>query len=220
MPDSVFHLDHLGQFPLEFFVVVHQFGQPFRIDPIVCPIVGQFRLLVPGLEQQPGTDGQAKMSKSLGNCIYLSDTADEVRTKIMGMYTDPLHLQVSDPGHLEGNCVFTYLDAFCEDAHFERYLPDYANLDELKAHYQRGGLGDVKVKKFLNNVMQETLEPIRKRRKELEKDIPAVYEILKKGSENAREVAAQTLSEVKSSMKINYFEDEELIRSQASKYEG
>lgn len=160
------------------------------------------------------------MSKSLGNCIYLSDTADEVRTKIMGMYTDPLHLQVSDPGHLEGNCVFTYLDAFCEDAHFERYLPDYANLDELKAHYQRGGLGDVKVKKFLNNVMQETLEPIRKRRKELEKDIPAVYEILKKGSENAREVAAQTLSEVKSSMKINYFEDEELIRSQASKYEG
>ena len=197
--------------------IVHKF------NTVYAPVLVEPKALIPENEicrRLPGTDGQAKMSKSLGNCIYLSDTADEVRTKIMGMYTDPLHLQVSDPGHLEGNCVFTYLDAFCEDAHFERYLPDYANLNELKAHYQRGGLGDVKVKKFLNNVMQETLEPIRKRRKELEKDIPAVYEILKKGSENAREVAAQTLSEVKSSMKINYFEDEELIRSQASKYEG
>ena len=138
----------------------------------------------------------------------------------MSMYTDPLHLQVSDPGHLEGNTVFTYLDAFCKQEHFDRYLPDYANLDELKAHYQRGGLGDVKVKKFLNQIMQETLEPIRNRRKELEKDIPAVYEILKKGSDEAREVAAQTLSEVKSAMKINYFEDEELIRMQSEKYEG
>ena len=160
------------------------------------------------------------MSKSLGNCIYLADSADEVRTKIMSMYTDPLHLQVSDPGHLEGNTVFTYLDAFCKDEHFERYLPEYPNLDELKAHYQRGGLGDVKVKKFLNNVMQETLEPIRNRRKELEKDIPAVYEILKTGSENARNVAAQTLAEVKSAMRINYFDDAELIRAQSEKYES
>ena len=168
----------------------------------------------------PGIDGKAKMSKSLGNCIYLSDSADDVRTKIMSMYTDPEHLLVSDPGHLEGNTVFTYLDAFCKPEHFERYLPDYANLDELKAHYTRGGLGDVKVKKFLNNVMQETLEPIRNRRKELEKDIPAVYEILKKGSDEAREVAAQTLSEVKSVMRINYFDDAELIRMQSEKYEG
>ena len=160
------------------------------------------------------------MSKSLGNCIYLSDSADDVRTKIMSMYTDPEHLLVSDPGHLEGNTVFTYLDAFCKPEHFERYLPDYANLDELKAHYTRGGLGDVKVKKFLNNVMQETLEPIRNRRKELEKDIPAVYEILKKGSDEAREVAAQTLSEVKNTMRINYFDDAELIRMQSEKYEG
>ena len=168
----------------------------------------------------PGIDGKAKMSKSLGNCIYLSDSADDVRTKIMSMYTDPEHLLVSDPGHLEGNTVFTYLDAFCQPEHFERYLPDYANLDELKAHYTRGGLGDVKVKKFLNNVMQETLEPIRNRRKELEKDIPAVYEILKKGSDEARGVAAQTLSEVKSAMRINYFDDAELIRMQSEKYEG
>jgi tryptophanyl-tRNA synthetase len=160
------------------------------------------------------------MSKSLGNCIYLADSADEVRTKIMSMYTDPLHLQVSDPGHLEGNTVFTYLDAFCKEGHFERYLPEYPNLDELKAHYQRGGLGDVKVKKFLNNVMQEELEPIRNRRKELEKDIPAIYDILKKGSEAAREVAAQTLSEVKSAMRINYFDDAELIRAQSEKYEA
>lgn len=130
----------------------------------------------------PGIDGKAKMSKSLGNCIYLADTADEVRKKIMSMYTDPEHIQVSDPGHIEGNTVFTYLDAFCRPEHFERYLPDYANLDELKAHYQRGGLGDVKVKKFLNNIIQEELEPIRSRRKEFEKDIPAIYEILKKAA--------------------------------------
>ena len=166
----------------------------------------------------PGIDGKAKMSKSLGNCIYLADTADEVRTKIMSMYTDPTHLLVSDPGHLEGNTVFTYLDAFCRDEHFERYLPDYANLDELKAHYERGGLGDVKVKKFLNNVMQEELEPIRARRKEFQQDIPEIYNILKKGSEAAREVAASTLNEVKSAMKINYFDDAELIKSQSEKY--
>ena len=166
----------------------------------------------------PGTDGKAKMSKSLNNCIYLSDTAEDVKKKIMSMYTDPLHLQVSDPGHLEGNTVFIYLDAFCRQEHFERFLPEYANLDELKAHYVRGGLGDVKVKKFLNQIMQEELEPIRLRRKEYEKDIPAVYEILKKGSEAAREVAAKTLDEVKRAMKINYFEDQELIRIQSEKY--
>ena len=166
----------------------------------------------------PGIDGKAKMSKSLGNCIYLSDTAEEVKKKVMGMYTDPTHIQVSDPGHIEGNTVFTYLDAFCKDEHFERYLPDYSNLDELKAHYQRGGLGDVKVKRFLNSVLDETLEPIRARRKEFEKDIPEVYRILKEGSEKAREVAAQTLSEVKDAMKINYFSDEELIRTQSEKY--
>ena len=168
----------------------------------------------------PGTDGKAKMSKSLGNCIYLSDSADEVEKKVKSMYTDPTHIKVSDPGKLEGNCVFTYLDAFCKPEYFEEFLPDYSSLDELKEHYSRGGLGDVKVKKFLNNVMQETLEPIRNRRKELEKDIPAVYEILKKGSDEARGVAAQTLSEVKSAMRINYFDDAELIRMQSEKYEG
>ena len=168
----------------------------------------------------PGTDGKAKMSKSLGNCIYLADSPADVKKKIMGMYTDPLHLQVSDPGHLEGNTVFTYLDAFCRPEHFERYLPDYADLNELKEHYQRGGLGDVKVKKFLNAILQEILEPIRKSRKEYEKDIPEIYRILKKGSDTARETAAQTLSEVRKAMKINYFEDEDLIRAQARKYQG
>ena len=168
----------------------------------------------------PGIDGKAKMSKSLGNCIYLSDSEADVKKKIMSMYTDPEHLLVSDPGHLEGNTVFTYLDAFCKPEHFERYLPDYANLDELKAHYTRGGLGDVKVKKFLNNIIQEELEPIRKRRKEYEKDIPEVYNILRKGTEAAREVAAQTLFEVKSAMKINYFDDVELIKAQSEKYKG
>ena len=153
----------------------------------------------------PGTDGKAKMSKSLGNCIYLSDEPDDIRTKIMGMYTDPNHLQVSDPGNTKDNPVFLYLDAFCTDEHFARYLPDYANLDELKAHYERGGLGDVKVKKFLNNVLQETLEPIRTRRQELAKDPAAVMEILRRGSYTAQEAAAQTLSKVKHAMKIDYF---------------
>ncbi len=195
--------------------IVHKF------NTVYAPVLVEPSALLPqneACQRLPGIDGKAKMSKSLGNCIYLSDTADEVRTKIMSMFTDPLHLQVSDPGHLEGNTVFTYLDAFCKQEHFERYLPDYTDLDELKAHYQRGGLGDVKVKKFLNNVMQETLEPIRTRRKELEKDIPAIYDILKKGSEDARQVAARTLSEVKTAMRINYFEDEELIRMQSAKY--
>ena len=166
----------------------------------------------------PGIDGKAKMSKSLGNCIYLSEEAGDIKKKVMSMFTDPNHLRVEDPGSLEGNTVFTYLDAFCKDGHFEEYLPEYANLDELKAHYQRGGLGDVRVKKFLNNVLQEVLEPIRNRRKELQKDIPYVYEVLKKGSEKAEEVAAQTLDEVRSSMKINYFADTELIRRQAEKF--
>lgn len=171
-------------------------------------------------QRLPGTDGKAKMSKSLGNCIYLADSPDAVRQKIMGMYTDPLHLQVNDPGHLEGNTVFTYLDAFCGPEHFARYLPEYADLDEMKAHYKRGGLGDVKVKKFLNSVLQEILEPIRKRRKEYEKDIPEIYNILKKGSDTARETAAKTLSEVKTAMKINYFEDAALIGEQAEKYKA
>lgn len=166
----------------------------------------------------PGTDGKAKMSKSLGNCIYLSDSPDDVRKKIMGMYTDPNHLRVEDPGQVEGNSVFTYLDAFCNEHSFEDFLPEYNNLDELKEHYSRGGLGDVKVKKFLNNVLQAELEPIRNRRKEFEKDIPYVYEVLKKGSDAAREVAAKTLSEVKGAMRINYFDDIELINSQIERF--
>ena len=154
----------------------------------------------------PGTDGKAKMSKSLGNCIYLSDDADTVTAKIKTMYTDPNHLRVQDPGQVEGNPVFTYLDAFCRPEHFGRYLPDYPNLEELKAHYRRGGLGDVKVKKFLTAIMQETLEPIRTRRKEFEQDIPAIYAMLKQGCEQAREAAAQTLDDVRRAMKINYFD--------------
>lgn len=166
----------------------------------------------------PGTDGKAKMSKSLGNCIYLSDSADEIQKKIRSMYTDPDHLRVQDPGKIEGNTVFTYLDAFCRPEHFERYLPDYPNLDELKAHYQRGGLGDVKVKKFLNAIMEETLSPIRNRRKEFEQDIPAIYDMLKKGCDVAREAAAQTLDEVRRAMKINYFDDAALIAAQAERF--
>ncbi|MBR5907943.1 MAG: tryptophan--tRNA ligase [Bacteroidales bacterium] len=166
----------------------------------------------------PGIDGKAKMSKSLGNCIYLSETADELNKKVMSMYTDPHHISINDPGHIEGNTVFTYLDAFCKDEHFALYLPDYANLDELKAHYQRGGLGDVKIKKFLSKILNEEFEPIRARRKEFEKDIPAVYDMLKKGSQTAREVAAKTMSEVKNAMKINYFDDAALIASQAEKF--
>lgn len=166
----------------------------------------------------PGTDGKAKMSKSLGNCIYLADTEEEVKRKVMSMYTDPDHIRVEDPGKLEGNTVFTYLDAFVREEYFAEYLPDYANLDELKDHYKRGGLGDVKVKKFLNNVMQEELVPIREKRKELEKDIPYVYEVLKKGSQAAESVAAETLDAVKKSMKINYFDDNALIKEQIEKY--
>ena len=166
----------------------------------------------------PGTDGNAKMSKSLGNCIYLSEDPKDLKTKVMSMFTDPDHIKITDPGKIEGNTVFTYLDAFARDEHFAEFLPDYANLDELKAHYQRGGLGDVKVKKFLLAVLEETLTPIRARRAEYEKDIAGVYEILKKGSEVAREAAAATLDDVKRAMKINYFEDAALIASQAEKY--
>ena len=168
----------------------------------------------------PGTDGKAKMSKSLGNCIYLADTPEEVKRKVMSMYTDPDHIRIEDPGKIEGNCVFTYLDAFSTPEDFAEFLPDYNNLDELKEHYRHGGLGDVKVKKFLNNVLQKQLEPIRKRRHEYEKDIPGVYEILRKGTAAAYEVAEQTLKEVKAAMKINYFDDAELIKVQSEKYSG
>ena len=166
----------------------------------------------------PGTDGKAKMSKSLGNCIYLSEEPDEIQKKVFSMFTDPTHIKVSDPGKLEGNTVFTYLDAFCRPEYFAEFLPDYANLQELKDQYTRGGLGDMKVKRFLNNVLQAELEPIRNRRKEYQKDIPYVYEILKKGSEKAEAVAEKTLQEVKASMKINYFDDQELIAAQAEKF--
>lgn len=195
--------------------IVHKFNSVYG-ETLVEP-----EILLPSNQaclRLPGTDGKAKMSKSLGNCIYLSDDADTVKKKIMGMYTDPDHVKVSDPGKIEGNTVFTYLDAFCKPDQFEKYLPDYANLEELKEHYKRGGLGDVKVKKFLNSVLEEELEPIRAKRKELEKDIPYIYEVLRKGSEVARERAAQTLSEVKSAMKINYFDDKELIKEQSEKY--
>ena len=166
----------------------------------------------------PGTDGKAKMSKSLNNCIYLSEEPDSIKQKVFSMFTDPTHIKIEDPGKLEGNTVFTYLDAFCRPEYFEEFLPDYADLDELKAHNQRGGRGDMKVKRFLNAVLQAELEPIRNRRKEYQKDIPYVYEILKKGSEKAESVAADTLRDVKEAMKINYFEDLELINAQAEKF--
>lgn len=196
--------------------IVHKFNSVYG-ETLVDP-----KILLPEQEaclRLPGIDGKAKMSKSLGNCIYLSEEPEDIKKKVMSMYTDPDHIRVQDPGKIEGNTVFTYLDAFSCPEHFERYLPEYANLDELKAHYTRGGLGDVKVKRFLNEVIQEELEPIRKRRKEYEKDIPAIYEILKKGSEKAEEVAARTLSEVKAAMKINYFDDAELIREQAERFQ-
>lgn len=166
----------------------------------------------------PGTDGKAKMSKSLGNCIYLSDKPEDVKKKVMSMYTDPDHIRVEDPGKIEGNTVFTYLDAFCSDEDFAEFLPDYSCLDELKEHYQKGGLGDVKVKKFLLNVINKELEPIRQRRHEYEKDIPEVYNILQRGTKSAYAAAQETLDEVKASMKINYFDDKELIKVQSEKY--
>ena len=166
----------------------------------------------------PGTDGKAKMSKSLGNCIYLSDTAKELKKKVNSMYTDPEHIHIEQPGHLEGNTVFTYLDAFCTDEDFQKYLPEYRNLDELKAHYTRGGLGDGTCKKFLYNVLNDRLTPIRERRLELQKDIPAIYEILRKGCEKARQAAVETMDEVRKAMKITYFDDEELIREQTKRF--
>ena len=166
----------------------------------------------------PGTDGKAKMSKSLGNCIYLSDTADEVKKKVMGMYTDPDHLRVEDPGKVEGNTVFTYLDAFSRPEHFAKFLPDYASLDELKAHYRRGGLGDVKVKRLLIAILNETLDPIRERRHYYEARIGEVYDILRRGSETARAAAAETLADVRRAMKIDYFDDQALIDEQARLY--
>jgi len=155
----------------------------------------------------PGTDGKAKMSKSLGNCIYLSDTPEEVKKKVMSMYTDPNHLKISDPGTVEGNTVFTYLDAFCTDEHFEKFLPEYKNLDELKDHYRRGGLGDVKIKRFLNAVLEDILTPIRERRKELESDIEGVMKVLEEGCQKANVKANATLKRAKDAMKINYFDD-------------
>ena len=195
--------------------IVHKFNSVYG-ETLVEP-----KILLPENQsclRLPGTDGKAKMSKSLGNCIYLSDEPDVVKTKVMSMYTDPNHINVIDPGQVEGNTVFTYLDAFSKPEHFERYNPGYANLDEMKDHYRRGGLGDVKCKKFLISVLEETLAPIRERRHAWEKDIPGVYEILKKGSEEAERVAAETLADVRRAMKINYFDDMALITEQAEKY--
>ena len=189
--------------------IVHKFntvyGETLTMPQIVLPSNNACMRL-------PGTDGKAKMSKSLGNCIYLADPEEVVREKIMSMYTDPDHIRVQDPGKLEGNTVFTYLDAFCQPEHFAEFLPDYQNLDELKAHYQRGGLGDVKVKKFLNNVMQSLLSPMRERRAQWEGRLPEVYEILKKGSEIAAETAQGTIDRVRHAMKIDYFTDNGLLK--------
>ena len=195
--------------------IVHKFNSVYGetlVDPKILLPENQACLRLPGI------DGKAKMSKSIGICIYLSEEQEEIKKKVFSMFTDPTHIRVEDPGKLEGNTVFTYLDAFCKQEHFAEFLPEYANLDELKEHYQRGGLGDMKVKRFLNNVLQAELEPIRNRRKEFSKDIPAVYEMLKKGSETAEAVAAQTLAEVKAAMKINYFDDKELIQMQSEQF--
>ena len=195
--------------------IVHKFnsvyGQTLTMPEILLPDNAACLRL-------PGTDGKAKMSKSLGNCIYLSDTADEVKKKVMGMYTDPDHLRVEDPGKVEGNTVFTYLDAFSRPEHFAKCLPEYASLDELKAHYRRGGLGDVKVKRLLIAILNETLDPIRERRHYYEARIGEVYDVLRKGSETARAAAAETLAEVRRAMTINYFEDQQLIDEQARQY--
>lgn len=192
-----------------------------RFNQIYAPVLVEPQIMLPTNQvcmRLPGIDGNAKMSKSLGNCIYLSDEQKEVEKKVKSAYTDPAHLQVEDPGHVEGNVVFTYLDAFATDDDFVQFWPDYKNLDEVKDHYRHGGLGDMKCKKFLMKVLNDRLEPIRQRRHEFEKDIPEVYNILKKGSEVAREVAAQTLHEVKEAMRINYFDDAALIQEQAEKY--
>ena len=196
--------------------IVHKFNSVYG-ETLVTP-----EMLLPEnavCMRLPGTDGKAKMSKSLGNCIYLSDTTKEIKKKVNSMYTDPEHLQIEDPGHVEGNVVFTYLDAFCNDEHFAKFLPEYANLDEMKAHYQRGGLGDGTCKKFLFNIMEEMLQPIRERRAQYEQNIPHVYEILQKGCEVARAEAAKTLADVRKAMQINYFEDADLIAEHTKKYQ-
>lgn len=198
--------------------IVRSFNRIYNTDALVEPDI-----MLPDNDicrRLPGTDGKAKMSKSLGNCIYLSDDEKTAQQKIMNMYTDPTHIKISDPGHLEGNTVFTYLEAFSKSEDFAKYLPEYKNLDELKEHYTRGGLGDVKIKRFLNSIVQAELEPIRARRREYEKDIAAVYDILKAGSDKAREVAEATLQDVKNAMQINYFADKDLIEAQAAKYRG
>ncbi len=192
-----------------------------RFNQIYAPVLVEPNIMLPEnatARRLPGTDGKEKMSKSLGNCIYLSDDADTVWQKVRSMYTDPTHINLNDPGHVEGNAVFTYLDAFSRPEHFAQYWPEYQNLDELKDHYRRGGLGDMKCKKFLNQILNEFLEPMRQRRHEFEQDIPEIYNILRRGTEKARETAAQTMSEVRQAMKINYFDDEELIRSQAEAF--
>ena len=184
-----------------------------RFNNTYAPVLVEPNILLPEnmtARRLPGTDGKEKMSKSLGNCIYLSDSKDEVWQKVRSMYTDPTHLNVSDPGHVEGNAVFTYLDAFSTDQDFRDFWPEYQNLDELKEHYTRGGLGDMKCKKFLNEVLNKFLDPMRQRRAELEQDIPEICNILKKGTQQAREVAAQTMAEVRQAMRINYFDDAEL----------
>lgn len=188
--------------------IVHKFNSVYGetlVDPDIMLPQNDACLRLPGI------DGKAKMSKSLGNCIYLSDEPEDIKKKVMSMYTDPDHVRVEDPGKIEGNTVFTYLDAFSTEEHFAKFLPDYANLDELKAHYQHGGLGDVKVKKFLNNVLQDVLEPIRERRHYWEQRIPEVYEILRAGSKEAEAAAAATLHDVREAMRINYFDDEALM---------
>ena len=188
--------------------IVHKFNSVYGetlVDPDIMLPQNDACLRLPGI------DGKAKMSKSLGNCIYLSDEPEDIKKKVMSMYTDPDHVRVEDPGKIEGNTVFTYLDAFSTEEHFAKFLPDYANLDELKAHYKRGGLGDVKVKKFLNNVLQDVLEPIRERRHYWEQRIPEVYDILRAGSKEAEAAAAATLHDVREAMRINYFDDEALM---------
>ena len=192
-----------------------------RFNQVYAEVLVEPNILLPEnltARRLPGTDGKEKMSKSLGNCIYLSDTADDVWQKVRSMYTDPEHINLNDPGHVEGNAVFTYLDAFSCDADFAEFWPEYQNLDELKDHYRRGGLGDMKCKKFLNQVLNKFLEPMRVRRAEFEKDIPEIYNILKKGTELAREVGAQTMDEVRKAMRIDYFNDTELIRQQAERF--
>ena len=194
-----------------------------RFNQTYAPVLVEPTIMLPEnatARRLPGTDGKEKMSKSLGNCIYLSDDADTVWTKVKSMYTDPTHLNVSDPGHVEGNAVFTYLDAFANDQDFADFWPDFANLDELKTAYTAGGIGDMKCKKMLNKVINRMLDPIRARRHEYEQDIPEIFNILKKGSEQARQVAANTMDEVRAAMRINYFDDAQLIKEQADKYKS